>query len=107
MNKILSVFQKVLSVVCGHKYLWTIGVFAVIVGFVDKNSFYNYFQLRSENERLDSEIKNYEQKFNHDYKKLHQLKSDPQALIRVAREDHQMKSADEDVYYIVHSDSIQ
>lgn len=107
MNKVLSSFKKMLLLIGNHKYLWTIFVFIIIVGFIDKNSYYNYFVLKNENARLSDEIKLYEEKFNHDYSKLQQLKSDPQALIRVAREDHQMKSVDEDVYYIVKSDSIK
>ena len=89
-----------------HKYVWTIGLFVLIVGFIDDNSYYNYFLLKKDNAELDKEIKKYEDKFNHDYAKLRQLKTDPRALIKVAREDHQMKSSDEDVYYIVHSDSL-
>lgn len=106
MNRIVSVLYKMLLVVCRHKYLWTIGLFILIVGFIDDNSFYNYFRLRRENENLSKEIKTYECKFSHDFEKLNLLKSDPHALIRVAREDHQMKSVDEDVYYIVSTDSI-
>ena len=106
MNRALSFLRKFLSVMARHKYVWTIGLFVLIVGFIDDNSYYNYFLLKKDNAELDKEIKKYEDKFNHDYAMLRQLKTDPRALIKVAREDHQMKSADEDVYYIVHSDSL-
>lgn len=106
MNKVLKVLRKFLSVIPRHKYVWTIGLFVLIVGFIDDNSYYNYYLLKKDNAELNREIQKYEEKFDHDYKKLKQLKSDPHALIKVAREDHQMKSADEDVYYIVHSDSL-
>ena len=60
-----------------HKYVWTIGLFVLIVGFIDDNSYYNYFLLKKDNAELDKEIKKYEDKFNHDYAKLRQLKTDP------------------------------
>ena len=49
-----------------HKYVWTIGLFVLIVGFIDDNSYYNYFLLKKDNAELDKEIKKYEDKFNHD-----------------------------------------
>lgn len=41
-----------------HKYVWTIGLFVLIVGFIDDNSYYNYFLLKKDNAELDKEIKN-------------------------------------------------
>ncbi|MDO4929749.1 MAG: septum formation initiator family protein [Bacteroidales bacterium] len=100
-------FRHILAMVWKHKYFWTIAIFVVVVGFLDENSFWNKYKLREENDQTAEEIKKYEDKYHHDELKLKQLKSDPQALIRVAREDHQMKSPDEDVYYITYADSAE
>lgn len=105
--KIGNIFQTIGRAIWRHKYLWTIIGFVLIVGFIDENSFLQRYRLYAENEETQAEVKRYEDKYTADEQKLHQLKSDPQALIRVAREDHQMRSADEDVYYIVYDDSTQ
>lgn len=86
-----------------HKYFWTIVLFVVFAGFIDENSYWQYRKLVSENEATQAEIKKYEDMFTRDRARLNELRSDPHALLRVAREDHQMKSADEDVYYIIDS----
>lgn len=103
--KIISRLRNVVARVWRQKYFWTILIFLLFVGFLDDNSFWNRYKLEEENSRTAAEVKAYEDKFHHDELKLHQLKSDPQALIRVAREDHQMKSPDEDVYYITRIDT--
>lgn len=103
--KIRSIFHRTINGIWRHKYVWTIILFLVFVGFVDENSFWNRYKLVADNEETTTEIEQYEKRYERDQTKLRQLKSDPQALIRVAREEHQMKSPDEDVYYITHSDS--
>lgn len=86
-----------------HKYLWTIVIFAVHIGFIDANSLWYRYRLTQENKATMAEIARYEKDFENDRAKLNRLSSDPEALLRVARENHQMKAADEDVYYIVES----
>lgn len=90
-----------------HKYFWTIVIFSVHLGFIDANSLWYRYRLTQENKATLKEIAYYEKSFENDRNKLKRLSSDPEALIRVARENHQMKAADEDVYYIVeNSDSL-
>ncbi len=96
---------RFVAAVCRHKYLLTIAFFILHVGFLGTNSFWNKSRLSRQNEEMENEIKQYERQFHASQAKLHRLKSDPGALIRVAREDHQMKSPGEDVYYIIQSDS--
>ena len=55
MNRALSFLRKFLSVMARHKYVWTIGLFVLIVGFIDDNSYYNYFLLKKDNAELDKE----------------------------------------------------
>ena len=93
--------KRINSAIWRHKYIWTIVVFVVFVGFIDPNSFYRRFTLNRENQSLEEEIKRYEDKYNADTRRIEQLRSDPDAIIKVARENHKMKSDDEDVYYII------
>lgn len=100
-----NIWQGIGKAVWRHKYLWTIALFVAFIGFFDDNSFLARHRLKQENAALEAEIKQYEDQYNHDKEKLQRLKSDPQTLVRIAREDHQMKSADEDVYYVTYADS--
>ena len=93
--------RRINSAIWRHKYIWTIVAFVVIVGFVDANSFYRRFTLNRENRALEEEIKRYDDKYKADTRRIEQLRSDPDAIIKVARENHKMKSDDEDVYYII------
>lgn len=83
-----------------HKYLWTIVLFIVIVGFLDENSFWQRYQIHAENERLREEIKNYQDKYARDTKELEELDKSPEAVEKVARLRLYMKADKEDVYII-------
>ncbi len=99
--------RRVLHAIWRHKYIWTFALFVFFVGFADENSCYNKYKLDRENAEKEAEIKAFEAQYAADQRKLNQLRTDPQALIRVAREDHRMQSADEDVYYIVDTDTVE
>ena len=88
----ISIFHK--------KYLWTIVAFAVIVGFLDPNSFWHRYEIHQQNEALRSEIKAFEDRYNADTQELNELEHNPEAVERVARVDLFMKTANEDVYVI-------
>ncbi len=82
------------------KYLWTIVVFIVIVGFVDPNSFWHKYEIQQRNDELRQEIKQYNDRYNADTRELNELENSPEAVERVARVNLYMKTADEDVYVI-------
>ncbi len=103
--KFLKFLQHIGRSIARHKYLWTLLIFLLIVGFIDENSFWQRYRLIQENEATEAEVQEYEQRYNRDRNELRGLKSDPQARLRVARESHQMRSPDEDVYYIVTADT--
>lgn len=85
------------------KYFWAVGFFILIAGFLDPNSYLRRLELAEENERLSEEIRVWEERIKRDDKQLRELKNDPNARVRVAREVHLMKSDDEDVFYITPS----
>lgn len=80
------------------KYLWTIVIFCVYVGFLDSNSFWRRYELHQQNNALREEIKRYEDKYNADTKEYNELQFSPEAVERVARVNLYMKTKNEDVY---------
>ncbi len=86
--------------VARHKYLWTMAAFIVLVGFVDPNSFWQYYKMRQRNDGLRAEIRQYEESYTQSTRELKALSSSQKALERVARVNLYMRTADEDVYVI-------
>lgn len=93
-------FKRFFSGLWHHKYIWTLLIFIVLVGFIDPNSFWVRNELRKQNNKLREEIANYEEKFRRDSKELEELEYNPEAVERVARVKLYMRTADEDVYVI-------
>ena len=83
-----------------NKFIWSIVIFVLIIGFIDSNSVWNRWEKQKENEHLRAEILKYEMQCKKDSAKLKQLMSSPEAVIKVARETHLMKADDEDVYIV-------
>ncbi len=80
--------------------MWTVAVFAVLLGFLSEYSFWNRYQLHKENEALRAEILKLEEQYGRDSEELYALENNPEAVEHVARVHHFMKSADEDIYII-------
>ncbi len=93
-------FRKAIDVFWGHKYVWATVIFIVVVGYVSPNSFWNRYLLHKENEALREEIRKYEEAYERDSKEFHALETNPEAVERVARVRHFMKTENEDVYVI-------
>ena len=94
MSKIYSVWDFIRN----HKYLVVILFFGVIVGFADSNSFWFRYKRLQEISALKAEVQGYKNRFNEDTRRVEQLKSDPEAVKRVAREQYLMKYDNEDVF---------
>ena len=94
----MSSIQSVFGFIRRHKYFVTIAFFAVIVGFVDENSFWDRHQRIQEINALKAEIREYQNHYDEDSKTLDELSANPEAVVRVARERYYMKYPGEDVY---------
>lgn len=81
-----------------HKYLITLVVFAVIVGFLDENSFVRRLGYVREESRLRSEIEKYRKDYEENTERLNELAADSGAIERIAREKYLMKKPNEDIY---------
>ena len=81
-----------------HKYLITLGSFALIIGVLDENSLIQRASHRAEIHELRTEIERYKSQYDHDSKLLKEISSNPEALEKVAREKYFMKKENEDIY---------
>jgi cell division protein DivIC len=94
----MSKLKKILAFFAAHKYVTTLVVFACLIGFLDTNSLYVRYKLYMEECDLQSQIDAYNEQFARDTKLYKELQSDPNAVVRVAREKYYMKKPNEDIY---------
>ena len=90
MSKLLTIWNYIRR----HKYMITVLIFIVVIGFLDENSLIQRVKHRSEISALNSEIEKYEE----DTEKLKELTTNPEALEKIAREKYLMKKPDEDIF---------
>ena len=81
-----------------HKYLITILIFLVVIGFLDENNLIRRVQHRREISTLKSEIETYRKQYEEDSQKLKELTTNPEAMEKIAREKYLMKKPNEDVF---------
>lgn len=90
---ILLVLQKL-------KYPIVILLGVVLVTFVDEYSLVRYIQLRNEIRDTRAEIARFSAQYERDTKKLHDLRHNPRAVEKMARELYFMKTDDEDIFVL-------
>lgn len=94
MSKLLTVWKFIQH----HKYLITICIFGVIIGFLDENSLYRRIKYAREIVLLEDEIEKYRKDYAESTRRLNELNSNPEAIEKVAREKYLMKKPNEDIY---------
>ena len=72
----------------------------LIVGIVDENSFMKRIEYAYQIDDLKREIQKYHSQYKHDMQQLKELKTDPKAIARVARERYFMKADNEDIFVL-------
>ena len=89
-----------------HKYFWAIAIFVAVLGFLDPNSLWNRRLHQQRISELRADISRYQEMYAEDTRQLRELRSNPDAIKKIAREKYFMKSADEDIFIIkeVHPD---
>lgn len=90
----------ILGFISHYKYMITIIVGILIVGVFDENSFRKRVQYELEIDNLKDDIKKYNDIYLLDSKKLNELKHDPKAVERIARQRYFMKADDEDIFVL-------
>lgn len=94
MDKLASLW----SLLRRHKYLITLAVFVVIIGFVDENSVVRRLGYAREEMRLRDEIEKYRKEYEESTERLNELLIDSGAIERIAREKYLMKKPNEDIF---------
>lgn len=94
MIKLLTVWNYVRR----HKYMFTLVIFIIVVGFLDENSYLQRIEHQREISALNGEIDRYRKQYEEDTQKLKDLSATPEALEKIAREKYLMKKPNEDIY---------
>ena len=84
-----------------YKYLIVIVIGVAIVGFLDDNSFIKRMQYELQISDLKAEISKYESQHEADSRQLRELKRNPKAIEKIARERYFMKADDEDIFVLI------
>ena len=96
MNKI-SRLSPLLALLSHYKYVITVVVGVLLVGFVDDNSFMQRAKLELQISDLEADIERYNEP---DMKQLKAMKRSPKAFEKIARERYFMKADDEDIFVL-------
>ena len=83
-----------------YKYLISIIVFAVLIGFVGDHCLMKRFAQKQEIAELKSEIAEQKNTYKRDKIELERIQNNPEAVKRVAHEKYYMKTEDEDIFVI-------
>ncbi|WP_314495815.1 FtsB family cell division protein [Prevotella sp.] len=97
MSKITGHIYKFFS---RFKFHIVIILGVLIVGVLDENSFMKRIEYAYQIEDLKTEIQKYNNQYQHDMQHLKELKTDPKAVARVARERYFMKADNEDIFVL-------
>ena len=88
------------SFISHYKYLVVIVLGVIIVGFIDENSFMRRIQLELQISDLQSKIEKYNKQYENDSRQLREIRQNPKAIEKIARERYFMKADDEDIYVL-------
>ncbi len=86
------------------KYVITLTIIILVVGFMDENSLWNRRERIGEIEKLQAEIDVLKAKYEEDTRKLNSL-DEYDCVVRLAREKYLMHRPDEDLYIIRYATS--
>lgn len=88
------------SILARYKYLITSVVGVVVVVFVDDNSLMKRLQYDLQISQTKEEIRKYNLQDEQSAKALNELRRNPKAIEKIARERYFMKAEDEDIYVL-------
>lgn len=84
-----------------NKYIIALIVLLVWLAFFDKNNLIHQWRLRKQLIELRRDQKYYLEEIEKDSTAIKELKENPEALEKYARENYLMKKENEDIYVIV------
>ena len=101
----MSKSNPVYAFLSHNKYWIVLIVGILIVGILDENSFYQRVKYELQIEELETKIAEYNAQYERDEAKLRELRRNPKAIKKIARERYFMKADDEDIFVL--SDELQ
>ena len=96
----MSRLSPLLDLLSHYKYVITVVVGVLLVGFVDDNSFMQRAKLELQISDLEADIERYNEQNEADMKQLKAMKRSPKAFEKIARECYFMKADDEDIFVL-------
>lgn len=87
-----------------YKYVISIAVFAVFIGFVGDHCLVQRVMQKNEIEDLRQEINTQIKTYKKDKDELNKIQKNPEAVKRVAHEKYYMKNEDEDIFVFEESE---
>ena len=84
-----------------HNKYWIVVIIGVlIVGVVDENSFYRRMKNNMQITELREQINQFNERYEKDEAQLRELRRNPKAITKIARERYFMKAYDEDIFVL-------
>lgn len=96
----MSRINPVLNFVAHNRYWIVIIIGVLLVGVLDENSFLTKAQFDMQISDLREQINDYNSRYERDEQKLRELRRNPKAITKIARENYMMKAADEDIFVL-------
>ncbi len=88
-----------------NKYILTLVVFGIWVGFFDQNNLWDRSKLSSRIKQLEKQKNHYEVEIEQNQRKLKEIDESPESLEKFAREQYLMKKKNEDIFVIVEKEN--
>ena len=96
----MSRMNPVLSFISHNRYWFVIIIGGLLVGVIDDNSFLTRAQYALQIKNLKEQISMYNSQYERDEQKLNELRRNPKAITKIARENYMMKAEDEDIFVL-------
>lgn len=99
MKRVKQVFVRIWRL-WYTKYVVTIVLGVLIVGFLDENSVWRHLQHKQRIDELNREISEFASQHRHNQQQIEYLDSTPKAIEKIARERYFMKADGEDIFVL-------
>lgn len=96
----MSRFNPLLKFMAHNRYWIVIIIGVMIVAVLDENSFLTSMKYKAQISDLREQIDEYNSQYERDEQKLNELRRNPKAITKIARENYMMKADDEDIFVL-------
>ena len=92
--------SPILNFISHNRYWFVIIIGGLLVGVIDDNSFLTRAQYAIQIKELKEQIATYNSQYERDEQKLNEIRRNPKAITKIARENYMMKADDEDIFVL-------